>query len=782
MISLNGCRPRRDDCWKGVIVTSKFYAFRTDLEVTPRIVDGERLRHFVMDIDTEEVFEFGEKEYFLCSRLDGKHSIDQVRKDFENEFNSKLDLVNLQEFIEKLRWLGLLSNETVQPWEKSPPIERGTVILYSDYWMRWFSEIFSWCFSKKFLVCVLCVFCIIVYKLVISFGDLLYELQIIKNIYSAGIFVLVPIFGLMFVLPFGEISKGIACKYYGGYVSTVRVRFFYHFIPNFYVDIVDSLWFFSKKKRALVLTAGLFGQGLLLIFSVLGWLSTMAWSVMHNFFTLLTIASVLFTFLNISPFMQRDGYFFLVNHIEKENLSDRARKIFFSRLFFNPMPEPLSENDKKLFFWFGFFSVLSRALLVVLFLGLAGFALIKSFNGVGASLFFLIIILRFERLIKKQWLKTPIIRRMLKCQNGAVRMRLLVKLSVLIVIAVVLFLPYPFEVGGGFRILPASQQGIRAEAAGTITEILVAENQIVKNGQAVAKIDTRDYLNKIDVIWARINETQAVIDLRKSGGKPEEIAAAAQLVEVGRENLEYSEKEELRYKQMWLEKAIPETEYKLVEHKRDLDKASLQSALNTLELIKSGAKDEEIEALEAKLQRLEIELFQAQGDLEHTTLLSPIDGVIITPNLSQRVGQRLEKGDLLGVVEDNGKIIAEIEVSENDIGEIVIGAQVKLRTWADPLRTFRGKVIAVAPVAYEKSWHRFSRTLSEREQLLGQKEILRDQGKVIRVLSELPDDVGGIKSDMTGYAKIESGSRPVGIAFSRWLVRLIFVEIWSWIP
>jgi hypothetical protein len=35
---------------------------------------------------------------------------------------------------------------------------------------------------------------------------------------------------------------------------------------------------------------------------------------------------------------------------------------------------------------------------------------------------------------------------------------------------------------------------------------------------------------------------------------------------------------------------------------------------------------------------------------------------------------------------------------------------------------------------------------------------------------------------MTGYAKIESKERPVVVAFTRWLMRFLFVEVWSWIP
>ena len=61
-------------------------------------------------------------------------------------------------------------------------------------------------------------------------------------------------------------------------------------------------------------------------------------------------------------------------------------------------------------------------------------------------------------------------------------------------------------------------------------------------------------------------------------------------------------------------------------------------------------------------------------------------------------------------------------------------------------------------------------------------QTIPDSDKVIRVLSEFPDTNGLLRTDMTGYAKIHGNWMPLGVAFTRWLMRLVLVEIWSWIP
>jgi hypothetical protein len=137
---------------------------------------------------------------------------------------------------------------------------------------------------------------------------------------------------------------------------------------------------------------------------------------------------------------------------------------------------------------------------------------------------------------------------------------------------------------------------------------------------------------------------------------------------------------------------------------------------------------------------------------------------------------------LFAVVEDAHKIIAEIEVPEEDIAEVRIGSKVTLKPWGYPTKAFKGEVVEIAPVAYEKSIERVERTLTERELLYGRDQIIREEGQVVRVISELSNEDGFLKTDMTGYAKIDCENKIVAVAFTRWLVRFIMIEVWSWIP
>jgi len=358
----------------------------------------------------------------------------------------------------------------------------------------------------------------------------------------------------------------------------------------------------------------------------------------------------------------------------------------------------------------------------------------------------------------------------------------LVKIGIPVLIILALLMPYPFSVGGEFRIVPENQLGVRAQVEGEIKEVFVSEGEFVKTGQALAVMVGRDQQKRVDEVQASLDAIHARLELLREGAKTEEIERAEQEVATAAKSLEYSSLQAERSEGMFKNKAISEQDYENALKQRDLDKEKLELARKNLELVKSGARDKEIEALEAEERRLQVIFEHAKEDLRLTTLTSPADGQIITPFVYQTVGQYLQVGDLFAVVEQPGDIIAEIQLPEEEIGDVAVGAKTKLKTWAFPHKVYSGKVMAIAPVAFEKSKGRIDRALSEREWRVEQKELIRQKGKVVRVLSSMEDPDGILKTDMSGYGKVKCGWRPIGLAFTRWLNRFIFVEIWSWLP
>jgi putative peptide zinc metalloprotease protein len=404
-----------------------------------------------------------------------------------------------------------------------------------------------------------------------------------------------------------------------------------------------------------------------------------------------------------------------------------------------------------------------------------------QWRGLGALLLLVLLYLRFADYLKRQIMHVSFLRTLFVDQSGRIKLRTGVKIAMLAAFIIILFLPYPFEAGGDFKLLPNNQLSIRAVVPGEIEFVYFKEGERVTKGQVLAKLLDKDQRAKVIKAREFVAEAAEKLSLLRSGAKPELVAKAEQEVKLAETTLAFSKVEAERYTQMFKEKAI--TDEDLQQRLKAKDEAGDRVILarKNLQAVKNPFRVEEIRAQEAQLRSAQADLELAEKDLELTILRSPMDGWFINAYPAQKVGQYLEVGDLLGVVEDTKDRIAEIEVPETDIEEVKVGAQVKLKTWAYPTKTFYGRVTSIAPVGYEQARRAVQRVLTEKENRT--MPVIPDHNnKVIRVLSATPDGLNLLHTEMTGYAKIEGSWKPVGLAFSRWLVRFFMVTVWSWLP
>src|SRR5271165_6098126 len=85
---------------------------RGDLDVTPQKYEG-RTYFVVKDPVSLRYYRFKEQEYFLLGLMDGKHTLDDAQKAFEDRFRpDRLTLEDLEHFGQQLLTAGLVQNES----------------------------------------------------------------------------------------------------------------------------------------------------------------------------------------------------------------------------------------------------------------------------------------------------------------------------------------------------------------------------------------------------------------------------------------------------------------------------------------------------------------------------------------------------------------------------------------------------------------------------------------------------------------------------------------------
>jgi RND family efflux transporter MFP subunit len=165
---------------------------------------------------------------------------------------------------------------------------------------------------------------------------------------------------------------------------------------------------------------------------------------------------------------------------------------------------------------------------------------------------------------------------------------------------------------------------------------------------------------------------------------------------------------------------------------------------------------------EAGMQRAQAdywasEVQRAQERLNRTTIRSPIDGIVATPQLENMIGRKLQVGESFVDIVDNSQALVDVAVTENDVALLRSGEKTSLKLDGFPTQTFHGQVAVVSP-----------------------RGILQDGGAIFfaRVTVTNPD--GALRSGMQGRGKISTGWRPAGVVMFRSIGIWIWTKLWNW--
>ncbi|WP_370402686.1 HlyD family secretion protein [Sulfitobacter sp. JB4-11] len=331
--------------------------------------------------------------------------------------------------------------------------------------------------------------------------------------------------------------------------------------------------------------------------------------------------------------------------------------------------------------------------------------------------------------------------------------------STLVTLLFVAFLPYQYDAGGDFAILPDTRVQVIARVPGELAEVLVDEGDTVQAGEVLARQQGIEERYALAVAKAALAKAEAQFETLQSGATPEELRVAEEQVSRVEVELPFLEAEAERADELLERGAIPQSQAEAIKSRFETAKADLRTAQANLENVQALAQESEIAASRADIDRLSAEVAYYEQLLKDTEIVAPVPGRVVIINEKPVRGTYLQTGELLMEIEDHRFAQAEIQLPETDISLIKIGQLVRLKSWAMPGKEWVGTVASIAPVA-------------ERQEF----------GQVVRVRTRLANDDGSFRPGMTGFAKIEGPEMRVWEAYSRLFVRFVLVEIWGWIP
>ena len=208
---------------------------------------------------------------------------------------------------------------------------------------------------------------------------------------------------------------------------------------------------------------------------------------------------------------------------------------------------------------------------------------------------------------------------------------------------------------------------VGSQVSGKISRLFADFNSVVKHGQILAQIDQQPFEARVSQARAAVKSAKGNLDKAKNM--------------VAQRRREHDRMAMLR-RQAFVSQA-------------DLD------------LAETNHRDAEanVEVMQAQLDEARATLASAELDLGHTTINSPVNGIVVSRNVDvgQTIAASFQTPTLFVIAQDLTQMQVNANVSESDIGGVAEGKPAHFRVDAYPKHFFEGTVTQVrnAPVSIQ---------------------------------------------------------------------------------
>ena len=260
---------------------------------------------------------------------------------------------------------------------------------------------------------------------------------------------------------------------------------------------------------------------------------------------------------------------------------------------------------------------------------------------------------------------------------------------------------------------------VGSQVSGQIKDLLVDFNSIVKKNQVIARIDPDIFEAKVNAAKADLESSRATVltqeaqveraradvdNARAALVEAKAFTAKAQVQSLDAKR-DYDRKTELFGRQLIAKSDLDTSQatYDAAVAQLDSTRAreqaltsGIQSALAQLRVAQATA-----ESARAQVKQKDAALRQAQVDLDHTTILAPVDGVVVSRqvDVGQTVAASLQAPILFTIAQDLTRMQVETSVDEADIGRIKLDDRASFTVDAFPGETFVGSVTQIRKAA-----------------------------------------------------------------------------------
>jgi HlyD family secretion protein len=256
----------------------------------------------------------------------------------------------------------------------------------------------------------------------------------------------------------------------------------------------------------------------------------------------------------------------------------------------------------------------------------------------------------------------------------------------------------------------ATEVQVAAEVGGRLVELRVNEGDRVKQGDLIARLDTRDAELQLAQARAERAGADAQRRLLEAGSRPEDIRQAQAQVEAAeteaaaaQAELKAADTDLERFEALLRANAGSQKQRDDARAKADVARQHVRGSLErvraareALARLRAGARPQEIDAARARVAAVDAQIAAFQKSIQDAQVIAPVDG-IVTSKLAEQ-GEIIPPRTPLVIVTDLDHAWANLFVPEPMVPRIRIGQAATVFTDAGD-EGIGGKVTFISPRA-----------------------------------------------------------------------------------
>jgi membrane fusion protein (multidrug efflux system) len=239
----------------------------------------------------------------------------------------------------------------------------------------------------------------------------------------------------------------------------------------------------------------------------------------------------------------------------------------------------------------------------------------------------------------------------------------------------------------------ADRVTIAPQIGGRVVEVAVRENQAVRQGDVLFRIDAQPLEIALARLQAQAESVKSLLGAARNGYASAQADLRSATADVVFKQQQYDRLKELRGRGLIAQAALDDAANNLAaaRAKRDADAAAVAKAENMLGGL-PGTPDEQLAGYKLALAQLA----QAQLDLDHATVRAPMDGTIGKTTL--------QPGDFLAVGQAAMPLVAntlwvDANFKETDLTHVAVGQPATVEVDTFPGRKWQARVASISPAS-----------------------------------------------------------------------------------